>query len=47
MSRRRLIYAMTRRLPVIIWQAAFFLVPLGFMMVMTFWAVPLFRRVGP
>ncbi len=43
MSRRRLIYAMTWRLPIIIWQAAFFLVPLGFMVVMTFWAVKNYR----
>ena len=43
MPRRRLIYAMTRRLPIIIWQAAFFLVPLGFMVVMTFWAVKNYR----
>ncbi len=43
MSRRRLIYPMTWRLPIIIWQAAFFLVPLGFMVVMTFWAVKNYR----
>jgi spermidine/putrescine transport system permease protein len=43
MPRRRLIYAMTWRLPIIIWQAAFFLVPLGFMVVMTFWAVKNYR----
>ena len=43
MSRRRLIYSMTWRLPIIIWQAAFFLVPLGFMVVMTFWAVKNYR----
>jgi len=43
MPRRRLIYAMTWRLPLIIWQAAFFLVPLGFMVVMTFWAVRNYR----
>jgi spermidine/putrescine transport system permease protein len=43
MPRRRLIYAMTWRLPIIIWQAAFFLVPLGFMLVMTFWAVRNYR----
>ena len=43
MPRRRLIYAMTWRLPIIIWQAAFFLVPLGFMVVMSFWAVKNYR----
>ncbi len=43
MPQRRLIYAMTWRLPIIIWQAAFFLVPLGFMVVMTFWAVKNYR----
>jgi len=43
MSRRRTIYAMTWRLPIILWQAAFFLVPLGFMVVMTFWAVKNYR----
>ncbi len=43
MSRRRLIYSMTWRLPIIIWQAAFFLVPLGFMVVMSFWAVKNYR----
>ena len=43
MPRRRLIYAMTWRLPLIIWQAAFFLVPLGFMVVMSFWAVRNYR----
>jgi len=43
MSRRRLIYPMTWRLPIIVWQAAFFLVPLGFMVVMSFWAVRNYR----
>jgi spermidine/putrescine transport system permease protein len=43
MPQHRLIYAMTWRLPIIIWQAAFFLVPLGFMVVMTFWAVKNYR----
>ncbi len=43
MSRRRLIYPMAWRLPMIIWQAAFFLVPLGFLVVMTFWAVKNYR----
>ena len=43
MSKRRLIYPMTWRLPIIVWQAAFFLVPLGFMVVMSFWAVKNYR----
>jgi spermidine/putrescine transport system permease protein len=43
MSLRRLIYPMTWRLPIIVWQAAFFVVPLGFMAVMTFWAVRNYR----
>ena len=43
MPRRRLIYAMTWRLPIILWQAAFFLVPLGFMVVLSFWAVKNYR----
>jgi spermidine/putrescine transport system permease protein len=43
MSLRRLIYPMTWRLPIIVWQAAFFLVPLGFMVVLSFWAVRNYR----
>jgi spermidine/putrescine transport system permease protein len=43
MATRRLIYRMTWRLPIIVWQAAFFLVPLGFMVVMSFWAVRNYR----
>ena len=43
MRLRRLIYPMTWRLPIILWQAAFFLVPLAFMVVMTFWAVRNYR----
>lgn len=40
---RRNIYPWTWRLPIIVWQAAFFLVPLGFMVVMSFWAVRNYR----
>jgi len=43
MSGRRLLYPMTWRLPIIVWQAAFFVVPLGFMVVMSFWAVRNYR----
>jgi len=43
MSERRLLYPMTWRLPIIVWQAAFFLVPLAFMVVMSFWAVRNYR----
>ncbi len=43
MALRRLIYPMTWRLPIVVWQAAFFVVPLGFMVVMSFWAVRNYR----
>ena len=43
MSLRRLIYPMTWRLPMPIWQAAFFVVPLLFMAAMSFWLVRNYR----
>ena len=42
-KRRSWLYPMTWRLPIIFWQAAFFIVPLAFMLVMTFWAVKNYR----
>lgn len=38
-------YAMVWRLPLIIWQLIFFVVPLGFMFVMSFWLVKNYRMV--
>lgn len=37
------IYALVWRLPLIIWQFLFFIVPLGFMVVMSFWLVKNYR----
>jgi spermidine/putrescine transport system permease protein len=36
-------YALVWRLPLIIWQVVFFVVPLGFMFVMSFWLVKNYR----
>ena len=36
-------YKYTWRLPILIWQAAFFLIPLAFMLIMTFWLVKNYR----
>lgn len=36
-------YALFWGLPLVLWQATFFLVPLGFLVVMTFWSVKNFR----
>ncbi len=38
-------YALVWRLPLIIWQMIFFVVPLGFMFVMSFWFVKNYRMV--
>ena len=38
-------YAYVWRLPLIIWQLLFFIVPLGFMFVMSFWLVKNYRMV--
>ena len=43
MAQTSSIYKYTWRLPIILWQAAFFLVPLAFMLVMTFWLVKNYR----
>ena len=37
------LYKYTWRLPILIWQAAFFLVPLGFMVALSFWLVKNYR----
>ena len=39
------IYAIVWRLPLIVWQMLFFVVPLGFMFVMSFWLVKNYRMV--
>ena len=36
-------YAIVWRLPLIVWQLVFFIVPLGFMFVMSFWLVKNYR----
>lgn len=38
-------YALVWRLPLIVWQLLFFVVPLGFMIVMSFWLVKNYRMV--
>lgn len=38
-------YALVWRLPLIVWQVLFFVVPLGFMIVMSFWLVRNYRMV--
>lgn len=38
-------YAIVWRLPLIVWQTLFFIVPLGFMVVMSFWLVRNYRMV--
>lgn len=44
-DRRRDPYAIVWRLPLLIWQFLFFVVPLGFMFVMSFWLVRNYRMV--
>lgn len=39
------VYAIVWRLPLLIWQFLFFIVPLGFMFVMSFWVVRNYRMV--
>ncbi len=39
------LYAIVWRLPLIVWQLLFFIVPLGFMFVMSFWLVKNYRMV--
>jgi spermidine/putrescine transport system permease protein len=45
MTQRPDTYALVWRLPLLIWQAAFFVVPLGFMAAMSFWLVENYRMV--
>lgn len=42
-SLKRDLYAVTWRLPLLIWQSLFFVFPLGFMLVMSFWLVRNYR----
>ncbi|MFN4143349.1 ABC transporter permease [Aestuariivirga sp.] len=44
-ERRNDLYAIVWRLPLLIWQLLFFVVPLGFMFVMSFWVVRNYRMV--
>lgn len=44
-DRRSDAYAIVWRLPLLIWQFLFFIVPLGFMVVMSFWMVRNYRMV--
>ena len=44
-DRRRDPYAVVWRLPLLIWQFLFFVVPLGFMFIMSFWVVRNYRMV--
>jgi ABC-type spermidine/putrescine transport system permease subunit I len=44
-DRRSDTYAIVWRLPLLIWQFLFFIVPLGFMVVMSFWMVRNYRMV--
>ena len=39
------LYAIVWRLPLLVWQLLFFIVPLGFMFVMSFWLVKNYRMV--
>jgi ABC-type spermidine/putrescine transport system permease subunit I len=42
---KRDLYAIVWRLPLLVWQLLFFVVPLGFMFVMSFWLVKNYRMV--
>lgn len=42
-TRKRDFYAIVWRLPLLVWQLLFFVVPLGFMFVMSFWLVKNYR----
>ena len=44
-DRKRDPYAVVWRLPLLIWQFLFFVVPLGFMFIMSFWVVKNYRMV--
>jgi ABC-type spermidine/putrescine transport system permease subunit I len=42
---KRDLYAVTWRLPLLVWQSLFFVFPLGFMLIMSFWLVRNYRMV--